>query len=138
MPRTTPKPLPQLTDKDKARFWRKVEKRGPDECWPWKAAHLPTGYGLFHFGQDRTVVATRVSFFLATGEDPVGFQVQHACDNPPCVNPAHLKKGTPWDNTLDMWDRNREAPGIKGARLAGEDLELTREAWRSFFGPQLG
>ena len=34
-----------LTEKDVVRFWARVDRRGPDECWLWLAAKDPCGYG---------------------------------------------------------------------------------------------
>jgi len=39
--------LIEMTESDVARFWSKVDKRGPDDCWEWNAHKYPNGYGLF-------------------------------------------------------------------------------------------
>jgi hypothetical protein len=49
----------------------------------------------------------RIAFTEATGEFPNGV-VRHACDNPPCFNPAHLIDGTRRQNTHDSLRRMRQ------------------------------
>ncbi len=34
-----------ISESTLARFWAKVDVRGPDECWPWRGATDPKGYG---------------------------------------------------------------------------------------------
>ena len=95
------------------RFWAKVDKRGPDECWPWTAATNENGYGVIRPAGKRTgptVKAHRVSAELA-GMDIDGLDVLHSCDNPPCVNPAHLRPGMDADNVADKMARNRQSKG---------------------------
>lgn len=100
------KPIPQFTETQIANFWRKVDKRGPDECWPWTGKHDERPYGIFtHYG--KVFRSHRVAFYLAHGEDPGEFRVLHSCDSPPCVNPSHLRRGTQRDNALDRDSRGR-------------------------------
>ena len=87
-----------------ARFWSKVDKRGPDECWNWLAGKHDRGYGHFYFRGDNWR-AHRVSLILAGTEVPRydggssgGLVVDHACGNTGCVNPAHLRVVTQGDN----------------------------------------
>lgn len=88
------------------RFWSKVDRRGPEECWLWTASLNRAGYGTI--GIDRgSALASRVSWSLANGPIPPGLDVLHSCDNPPCVNPAHLRSGTHPENMKDMAARNR-------------------------------
>lgn len=58
--------------------------------------------------------AHRRAFELTHGPLEAGVHVLHACDNPPCCNPAHLFPGDQTLNMRDMvakgrhaWQRNR-------------------------------
>ena len=108
------------------RFWSKVDRRGPDECWPWKAAIFKsTGYGQFRLdGTART--AHSVAWELANGQPmPAGKIGRHTCDNRPCCNPAHVLPGTHQDNVDDMWARRRAR--IYGGQVRrGEDVGTAR------------
>lgn len=108
------------------RFWAKVAKGGPDECWLWTAATNEHGYGVMRPQGRRsgpTVKAHRVSVAL-DGRDPVGQCVLHICDNPPCVNPSHLVVGTKRDNTQDMITKQRGLVGERNghAKLTAADV----------------
>lgn len=89
------------------RFWAKVDRRGPDECWPWSGSRKPRGYGHFIIGR-RDHNAHRLAYELANGPITDGMHVLHSCDNPPCCNPAHLFLGTHTDNMHDMRLKSRD------------------------------
>ena len=96
----------------KERFWAKVLIGGPDECWPWTANATEKGYGRFQYSK-RSWGATHVALALDGRARPVGAYALHSCDNPPCVNPKHLRWGTHRDNMDDKIKRGR-CSGLKG------------------------
>jgi hypothetical protein len=57
----------------------------------------------------RTLLAHRLSYLLAGGDFGHAV-VMHLCDNPRCVNPAHLRGGTMRDNVQDMLVKGRNRP----------------------------
>lgn len=78
----------------------------PDECWEWRGHRTRHGYGLFTY-RGRRMPASRVALVMtgiALGDDQLAC---HHCDNPPCVNPAHLYAGTASDNMQDSIRRGR-------------------------------
>lgn len=95
------------------RFWEKVDKRGPDECWPWTASRMKFGHGEFFVSPERgKVPAHSYARELHEGRPcPPGMETCHRCDNPPCCNPAHLYFGTRRQNVDDMIKRGRMLVG---------------------------
>ena len=95
---------------DKERFWKKVDRREPNQCWEWKGLKHIFGYGEIKISNQKRR-AHRVSYQLHHGPIPEGLHVLHSCDNPSCVNPAHLHLGTQADNMREKMERGRCSSG---------------------------
>jgi hypothetical protein len=129
---------PEVIGTPEQRFNARHERRGPDECWPWTDSGDKDGYGLLWVGK-ANVRAHRFSWELANGKPvPEGLWVLHHCDNPPCVNPAHLYIGSAADNNRDRIVRGRfranPDPWACRRRLTAEQVQEIRNFGNPHYG----
>lgn len=115
-------------------YWDRVDKRGPDECWPWTGAKNWKGYGIFSWNQVNSS-AQRATWMIHHSVVLTSDQhICHGCDNPECQNPAHLFLGNNNINIEDKMQKGRHR-GARGERsgsvkintLAVVFIRLTRE-----------
>lgn len=106
-------------------LWAKVEKRGPNECWPWTGAKFRGGYGRVNLprsaGKQSGTTAHRAIWTTLYGEPHADLEICHTCDNRLCCNPAHLFAGTAKINAVDKMRKGRTAR-ILGTRNASAKL----------------
>ena len=112
---------------DVARFWSKVDKRGPDECWPWLGGHNGGGYAIFHLNRIGRP-ASRFMLRVVGRPVPPGVVTMHSCDNPGCVNPAHLRGAPQRDNILDMHEKGRAPVYVRTPEVRAKQSESIRAA----------
>jgi hypothetical protein len=116
------------------RFWAKVAKRGPNDCWEWQGTRNAKGYGKVFVGSrsdgtNRKEYAHRIAWRLTHDSEPSPC-VLHRCDNPPCCNPAHLFEGTYLDNMRDMAAKGRRRQGEPRRGERHQAAKLTESAVR--------
>ena len=116
---------------------RHVPVGDPSECWPWQGVRTKRqGYGVVNV-EGRQVKAHRLAYEFAKGPIPSGQIVRHACDNPPCCNPAHLLVGTHGDNARDKAERGRSMFGERAstAVLTESNIPVIRARFDSGESP---
>ncbi len=102
----------EIKQKDKTRFFSKVDSTEIEGCHPWTACTTQDGYGLFRINGTLTT-AHRVSYEITVGPIPDGMVVRHSnrCTTRGCVNPDHLSTGTQADNMRDRDEAGRTPRG---------------------------
>lgn len=120
------------------RFWAMVDKS--DSCWLWRGAVNDAGYGRFMWTMGKVLQAHVAALLLVGVKVLAGQIVCHTCDNPPCVNPAHLFVGTQRDNLLDMTSKGRRRHAIgenaSSAKLTAVDVVEIRHMYAAGIGYQ--
>lgn len=107
------------------RFWFLVERKGPEDCWPWQGKLNSNGYGQH-----------ARAYALTKGAVPEGMVVMHGCNNRACCNPAHLTLGTQKENLAfarlcGRLDNRRKAVAVRAAKQ-GTGVQYDKRAKRYY------
>lgn len=110
------------------RLWHYTNKLGPDDCWEWFGNKDKDGYGAMRSGKSM-IRPHRLSYELANGPIPKGMSILHSCNNPACVNPAHLRVGDHLENMADRKKSGHYNTGDKHvmAKISDDEVKKIRE-----------
>lgn len=98
-------------------FWSWVDRRGDNDCWPWRGSLHFNGYGGWQCGRTR-FVAHRFAYELFKGAMPARTHLFHTCALRSCVNPRHLREV-----------RRPDARATVGRPLTGMELAWSAGIW---------
>lgn len=122
----TTKTIPEMSDELRHRLYKIGWTVTETGCWEWNGTKHELGYGLLNMkalGLSKHR-AHRLVFLLVTGQRlrPTDVLRHYECDNPPCVNPDHLRPGTQGDNINDMVAHRRHYTHGLTACKNGHDI----------------
>lgn len=95
-------------------------------CHWWLGGGNAYGYGRFALTHQQGLSAHRAAWTFLRGPIPDGLFVLHRCDQPGCVNPAHLFLGTQADNMADKIAKGRQA---RREKCANKTIRRGDESW---------
>ena len=94
-------------------------------CLIWQRAINTDGYPRAVFDNNNNGKVHRVVWEITNDKSATGLVVRHTCDNPRCVNPAHLEIGSHTDNMLDRTRRERHG----AAKLTHAQVLIIRDLY---------
>lgn len=95
-------------------------------CWEFQGTRNFLGYGYKRVA-GRMMRAHRVVYDALVGFSAPHMFALHSCDNPPCINPEHLREGTSADNVHDMVSKGRHGNGHENLTHCVNGHEYTPE-----------
>lgn len=101
-------------------------------CWVWIGS-TRTGYGVYTGFDGRAAQAHRFAFERAGGIIPDGYELDHLCRVPLCVNPDHLEPVTHAENLRrGLWGALRPVPTHceNGHEFTVENTRITKDGHR--------
>jgi hypothetical protein len=128
------------------RLERRSRRNPATGCLEWTGGVNGNGYGSLGVGGRKTKLAHRLAFELVHGPMSRNQFVCHRCDNPRCIEVAHLFLGSQLDNMRDMVAKGRhravrlcgeQNPGLKVGSVSAECLRVVH-ALGIFTQEQLG
>lgn len=98
-------------------------------CWQWKNQLRPNTYPTIEIQgvQYRAnIAAASIRENIKMCDVPKGLHACHKCNNKLCVNPEHIKFGTPRENQLDVLD-TETSKGVKLNWKKAEEIRLSTQ-----------
>ena len=116
---------PRIPVKDRLLANYRLSEQG---CWEWQRSCTRDGYGVLGIGRNNQWRAHRAAYEEFVGPIPDGMLVCHHCDNPRCINPAHLFLGTAKDNMQDKSAKGRNPKEmVKKQKIPHAEYDKIRE-----------
>jgi hypothetical protein len=114
-----------LPEEEINKFWSKTKTIPGSDCLWWTGLKNYSGYGL-HLYKGHKWRSHRLAFELTNGPFLKEKHILHSCDNPSCVNPAHLSMGTHADNMRQRHERGRYNFNYNGNHYLQKDSTVVR------------